>query len=116
MAHDEELAERVRGALGALGGVIGAERRMFSGLAFMVESRMAVCVSGQGGLLLRAANAEQAAAWRDQEPDREHVGPMRMGARTSDTWVHVTGPALTDDADLERWVACGLAGSRAASR
>ena len=77
---------------------------MFGGLAFMVDGRMAACVSGQGGLLLKP----------DEERQRllgEHVTPMAMGARESSTWVRVAPEALTTDEELATWVARGVAGS-----
>jgi TfoX/Sxy family transcriptional regulator of competence genes len=51
MAHDEELAGRVRELIS--GEVAVAERPMFGGLAFLVDGRMAVAVSGRGGLMVR---------------------------------------------------------------
>ncbi|MBA2773411.1 MAG: TfoX/Sxy family protein, partial [Nocardioidaceae bacterium] len=51
MAYDEELADRVREVLDSEAGVI--EKRMFGGLAFLVNGNMAVSASGKGGLLLR---------------------------------------------------------------
>jgi TfoX/Sxy family transcriptional regulator of competence genes len=51
MAYDEDLADRIRELLGSERGV--EEKRMFGGLAFLINGNMSVAVSGQGGLLLR---------------------------------------------------------------
>ena len=51
MAYDEDLAHRVRALLADELGV--TEKRMFGGLAFLVDAKMAVAVSREGGLLLR---------------------------------------------------------------
>ncbi len=51
MAFDEALADRVRELVRAERSV--TERRMFGGLAFLVNGNMAVSASGQGGLLLQ---------------------------------------------------------------
>jgi TfoX/Sxy family transcriptional regulator of competence genes len=107
VAHDEQLADRVRDLLPA-----AREQRMFGGLALLVDDRMAVCVTGDGGLLLAAPDTAAAARW----VGLADVVPMRMGARTSDTWVHVLAPALADDAALRQWVERGLAAARARPR
>jgi hypothetical protein len=49
MAYDEELAARIRTLVADRAGV--TEKRMFGGLAFLVNGNMAVAASGQGGLL-----------------------------------------------------------------
>ena len=46
MAHDIKLAERVREYLAEFPGLKIEEKRMFSGLAFMVNSKMCINVSG----------------------------------------------------------------------
>ena len=51
MAYDEGLADRIRELLGGEGGL--AEKKMFGGLAFLIEGNMAVAASGQGGILAR---------------------------------------------------------------
>ena len=58
MAYDAELADRVREAVGDEPGL--SERRMFGGLAFLVNGNMAVSASSRGGLLLRVDPAETA--------------------------------------------------------
>ena len=51
MAFDEDLADRVRELVGREPGL--TEKRMFGGLAFLIDGNMAVSASGQGGLLVR---------------------------------------------------------------
>ena len=58
MAYDEELAARIRDLVAEEPGV--TEKKMFGGLAFLVEGNMAVAASGQGGLLVRIDPAESA--------------------------------------------------------
>ena len=53
MAYDEDLADRIRELLGSQQGV--EEKRMFGGLAFLINGNMSVAASGQGGLLVRVA-------------------------------------------------------------
>ncbi len=104
MAYDEHLAERVRDLLG---GRVDAEKKMFGGLAFMVEGRMACCVSGQGGLLVKVG--------RDALPELvelDHVEPMTMRDAVSGSWVHVGHEALGHERALRSWVDRGLAANR----
>lgn len=56
MAYDEELAARIRDEVGDEPGV--TERRMFGGLAYLVNGNMAVAASGQDGMLLRVDLAD----------------------------------------------------------
>ena len=51
MPYDEDLAERIRDLAG--GDPAVTEKKMFGGLAFLVNGNMAVAASGQGGILVR---------------------------------------------------------------
>src|SRR6478609_2573679 len=51
MAYDEELAFRIRELL--IDERALTEKRMFGGLAFMVDGHLAVAASGRGGLMVR---------------------------------------------------------------
>ena len=83
MAYDEQLAERVREAIGARDGV--TERKMFGGIGWMVAGNMAVGVMSDGGLLVRLPPDEAEAAWR--EPG---AGPFgREGAKPMTGFVRV---------------------------
>lgn len=105
MAYDEELAERVRDLLvdePVAAGREVTERRMFGGLAFLVDGNMAVAVSGQGGLMVRVDPAES----------KELVAttpayPMVMQGRALDGWLRVDADQLASDADIACWVARG---------
>ena len=74
MAYDEDLADRIRELLGAEKGV--EEKRMFGGLAFLINGNMAVAASGRGGLMVRVPPIET-----DKLLAREHVEPMVMAGR-----------------------------------
>jgi TfoX/Sxy family transcriptional regulator of competence genes len=106
VAYDDELADRVRVLLAPEGPP--DERRMFGGLAFMVGGHMTVCVSGNGGLMVRLPEADVPAAL-----ELDHVEPMVMGGRTSRTWVRAAEAGLVDDEALERWVERSVAVVRA---
>jgi TfoX/Sxy family transcriptional regulator of competence genes len=56
MAYDEDLGNRIRELVLTEEGI--TEKRMFGGLAFLIDGNMSVSASGQGGLLLRVEPAE----------------------------------------------------------
>ena len=99
MAYDEELAERIRGLLPD---VPVTEQKMFGGLAFLVGGHMAVAASGKGGLMLRCDPADTARL--QAEPG---AAPFEMRGKPMDGWLRVSGDAVSDDSDLERWIAVG---------
>ena len=97
MAYDEALADRLRDLLAEVTCV--SEKRMFGGLAFLVDRHMAVVASGQGGLRARIdpADAEDVLADPDAELAVMRGKEMRGWARTPSTAV------ATDDA-LQAWI------------
>jgi hypothetical protein len=62
VAYDEDLANRIRELVLMEDGI--AEKRMFGGLAFLINGNMSVSVSGRGGLLLRVDPSETEALLR----------------------------------------------------
>jgi TfoX/Sxy family transcriptional regulator of competence genes len=105
MAHDEELASRIRSIVAGEAGV--TERRMFGGLAFLVDGNMAVAASGQGGILVRVDPDEGPGLMASSR-----AVPMVMRGREMQGWVRVEARDLGDDAELARWVAIGVAYAR----
>ncbi len=100
MAYDEGLAARVRDELAGEPGT--TERRMFGGLAFLLEGHMAVAVSGQGGLMLRVPPDRL-----DELLAEPGAGPMVMRGREMTGWLRVEADAVAEDDVLARWVAVG---------
>lgn len=105
MAFDEDLADRVRGVLTDERGL--TEKRMFGGLAFLVNGHMAVSASRQGGLLVRVEPAQT-----DRLASRAHVRPFEMRGRPMDGWLRVEVEAVRTKRQLEAWVARGVAYAR----
>ena len=106
MAYDEDLADRIRVAIQDEDGVI--EKRMFGGLAFLVNGNMAVSASGRGGLLLRV-DPEDSETFLAEE----HVEPFEMRGSSMHGWLRVDPAGLGSDEDLRRWVDVGVARARA---
>jgi hypothetical protein len=105
MAYDEDLAARIRELLGAEPGVV--EKRMFGGLAFLVNGNMSVAASGQGGLLVRVPPDDT-----ESLLEGEHVDPMVMRGRELRGWVRVDTGGVPGDRELEAWVERGVAFAR----
>ncbi len=104
MAYDEELAERIRAVVARERGL--TEKRMFGGLAFLINGNMAAAASGNGGMLLRCDRAQTDALVQELPATR-----FEMRGREMDGWLRVETTEL-DDTDLERWVGIGLAYAR----
>ncbi|MDX6325932.1 MAG: hypothetical protein QOK15_2286 [Nocardioidaceae bacterium] len=105
MAYDEELADRIGEAVQGEQGL--SEKRMFGGLAFLVEGHMAVSASGQGGLLLRCDPEDT-----DLMVHEPGVSRFAMRGKEMDGWLHVQPEAVDRDADLGRWVSVGVTYAR----
>jgi len=104
MAYDESLAERVRSLVPDL-----AEKRMFGGLAFLVNGHMSVVVRGKGGLMVRVDPASLAKALA--EPGASEAV---MRGRVMTGWVIVEPSAVDRAVDLRRWVKRGVSAARSA--
>ena len=106
-AHDR-LVVRLRDVVARHGDV--REVRMFGGLSFMVDERMAVAARRDGDLLVRTDPAAyDALLARGGEP--AHMGEDRPMGRG---WLTVPSARLADDAELAFWVEVGI-DSRSAS-
>jgi TfoX N-terminal domain len=101
MAYDEDLAYRVRDLLEPEQGL--SEKKMFGGLAFMINGHMAVSVSRLGGLMLRVDPALTETLLREK-----HAQPFEMRGRSMDGWLRVDGAGVEKEEDLERWAAIGV--------
>lgn len=102
MAYDEELANRIRDIVQNEPSL--SEKRMFGGLAFLINGNMAVSASGQGGLLLRVDPAQT-----ESLVSEPHAQRFQMRGREMDGWLRIEADALVSDQALKRWTAYGLA-------
>ena len=101
MAYDEDLANRIRELVLIEPGV--TEKRMFGGLAFLINGNMSVSASGQGGLLLRIDPAQT-----DALLDKPHAQPFEMRGRVMAGWLRVDADGVRTKRQLERWVTRGV--------
>jgi TfoX/Sxy family transcriptional regulator of competence genes len=100
MAYDEQLAERVRRALGERPDI--TERKMFGGLTFLREGRMCCGIVGQE-LMVRVIEAEMPAVMRQR-----HVRPMDFTGKPLRGFVFVAPQGFSTAAALKTWIARGL--------
>jgi TfoX/Sxy family transcriptional regulator of competence genes len=101
MAYDEELADRIRELIAAERGV--EEKRMFGGLAFLINGNMSVAASGRGGLMVRVPPDET-----EKLLGRDHVEPMVMGGREMRGWLRIAADGLNTKRQLQSWVTRGV--------
>src|SRR2546421_1031941 len=101
MSYDEDLANRIRELISAERGV--TEKKMFGGLAFMINGNMAVSASGKGGLLLHIDRDDT-----EELLKKPHAQPFEMRGRTMDGWLRVEAEGVKTKRQLERWVSRGV--------
>lgn len=107
MAYNERLAERVRAALAGRRGI--TERKMFGGLAFMLDGKM--CVGVLGDELVVRSGAERYA----ESLKRAHARPMDFTGRASTGMVYVGPAGVSRGPALKRWVELALEAADAAT-
>jgi TfoX/Sxy family transcriptional regulator of competence genes len=93
----DALADRIRDHLAPIPGL--SERKMFGGIAFMLEGNMVVAVMKEGDLLARVGKDGYAAALT-----RPGCTPMIMGEKTMSGFVAVDGEVIEDDTALASWL------------
>jgi hypothetical protein len=98
VAYDEELADRVRAQLAIRAGL--TERKMFGGLAFMLEGNMACGVLGDE-VIVRVARDDY-----DRALAEPGVREFDFTGRPMRGFVCVGGAELSDEA-LAGWVDAG---------
>ena len=104
MAYDEAIADRLRVVLRRRKGV--SERRMFGGIAFLINGNMC-CGVVDDKIVLRLG--EQGAA--DALTER-HTREMDFTGRPLKTMVYVQPTGFRTDADLRAWVGRAVAFTR----
>lgn len=104
MAYNEKIAERVRKALAGTKNL--AEKKMFGGIAFMVNDKMCMGVD-KDDIMLRC------------DPERTDELLLKKGARPFDLtgrpmkgWLLVGGEGIKSKADFDFWVKTALEGNK----
>ncbi len=102
MAYNEDLADRIRELIGDEEGKT-AEKKMFGGLAFLVDGKIAIAASGQGGILVRCGPTMAV-------PAQAQTAIMR--GRPMEGWLRVADDAVRTKAQLRKWVMIGTESAR----
>lgn len=100
MAYDEGVAERLREVYEAQPGV--AERKMFGGIAFMVNGNMS-CGVVSDTLMVRVGPDQYADALK-----RPHASEMDFTGKPMRGFVYVAPKGFESDEDLVSWVTASL--------
>jgi TfoX N-terminal domain len=102
-AYDGQLADRIREVLLGLGVDGVREQKMFGGLAFLVDGRMAVAASREGGVLLSVDRDDT-----DALLDKPHTRPMVMRGNELAGWLRVDPEGVRTKRQLVSWVRRGV--------
>lgn len=101
MAFHEQLAARIRKQVDKQPGIV--EKKMFGGLAFLIDGNMSVGVHGNE-LIVRIP---------PEETDRTLKLPgtriFDISGRPMKGWLLVGGPGIDKPASLKRWINRGVA-------
>lgn len=101
MAYDEDLADRIRHAVGPRPNV--TEKTMFGGIAFLLDGKMFVGIV-KHDLMVRVGPERYEAAL-----DEPHVRPMDFTGRPINGYVFVGSGGLTTTKAVKKWVDRGTA-------
>ena len=101
MAYDEQLEERVNRVLAAQEGVV--QKKMFGGLAFMVNGNMSVGIDHER-LMVRVGPEGYAFGL-----DEAHCRPMDITGRPMRGFIIVEAEGISIDEELANWVDVGVA-------
>jgi len=105
MAYDLLLAERIRGLIKNQPGL--TEKKMFGGLAFLINGNMTISASGHGGVMLRVdPNGSEALI------SSSHARVVEMRGRLMPGWLRIDTEYLHSDSDLSKWVQIATAYTR----
>jgi TfoX/Sxy family transcriptional regulator of competence genes len=100
VAYDVHLADRIRSILKSAGEF--SEKKMFGGLAFMVNGRMC-CGVLKTDLVLRLAPEEAVASLR-----QPHTRPMDFTGKPVKSMIYVSAIGTDSDQALATWVGSAL--------
>lgn len=98
MAYDEKLANRVRAYLSEVPYIVIEEKKMFGGLAFLVNDKM--CINVSGDRLMCRFDPELT----DSICEKPGVAPMIMKGRTYKGYCYVEPSGFSKNKDFEFWL------------
>lgn len=96
MAFDDKLAARIRKRLGKRAGIL--EKRMFGGIAFLLNGNM--CCGVHGTEMIVRLDPEET----DKALSERHTRLFDLTGRPMKGWILVEPKGLATDAQLGKWV------------
>jgi len=102
MAYNEILANRIREIL-ADAGVNVFEKKMFSGLSFLVDGKLCVSVAGKDRMLLRLSPEDF-----EKAVEQNGVTTMQRRGKVMKGYIYTDNELLQNDKNLKRWVNMAL--------
>jgi len=102
MAYNEKLADRIRELL-AEANVDVFEKRMFSGLSFLVNDKMCVSVAANNRVLVRLSPTDY-----EMAIETNGVEPMLRNGKAMKGYVYVNSSVLNTEKELKHWVDMAL--------
>ena len=100
MAYNEKMTERVRAALSDIPSVV--EKRMFSGITFMVEGKMCISV-GDDRIMCRIDPTLHGEAIK-----RKAARTVIMKGHEYKGYVYVQEEGITSNEDFDYWIGLAL--------
>ncbi len=98
MAYDNTLAKRVRDYLSRIKGIQVEEKKMFGGLAFMVNGKM--CINVTKNMLMCRFDPDL----RHEVAKKKGFLPFLMHGRDYKGYCHVSPIGFQEQADFEYWL------------
>jgi len=96
MPYDENLADRIRQLFPPE--IEYTEKKMFGGLAFLINGNMSIAVSAKGGILVRVSPDKY-----ETLSKKPNVEVAVMGARKMKGWLRVSSNNLKTKKQLKLW-------------
>jgi len=96
MAYDEGLADRIREIIGEDSRFL--EKKMFGGLAFLLNGKMSVGINGS--MLMTRCRHDL----YDEYLKKPHVREMDFTGRSMKGFLYVEPEGIEEDADLAFWI------------
>jgi TfoX/Sxy family transcriptional regulator of competence genes len=100
MAYNEKLANRIRAALSHMPKV--EEKKMFGGLAFMVDNKM--CITAGADIIMCRIDP----AIHEEAIKRKGCSTVLMRAREYKGYVHVNEDSIKNKKDFDYWIGLAL--------
>jgi len=98
MAYNEQLADRIREILAEARANV-FEKKMFSGLSFLVDDKLCVSVAANDRMLTRLSPTDY-----EKAVEQNGVEPMMRNGKAMKGYVYISLDVVKSDKELKYWV------------